>query len=97
MIKYDLLVYLGVGLLLAAFIVAAYISRSTPVDVDPEIRRMRVAGGMLIMLADLFIFATILYFVDPDGAGKEIFDKSFTPILALLGTISGYIFGAGKK
>jgi hypothetical protein len=45
----------------------------------------------------VFVFVAILYFVDADGAGKEIFDKSSTTIFALTGTIIGYIFGAAKK
>jgi hypothetical protein len=97
MIKYDLLVYLGLVPLLAAFIFAAYVVHSTPDNVDLEIRRMRVAEGMLVSLAALLIFAAILYFVDAGGAGKEIFDKSSTAILALVGTIIGYIFGTTKK
>jgi cytochrome bd-type quinol oxidase subunit 2 len=97
MIKYDLLVYFGLVPLLAAFIIAAYIIHSTTDNVDLEVRRVRVAGGVLIALAAVYIFAAILYFVDPGGAGKEIFDKSSTAILALVGTIIGYIFGTGKK
>jgi hypothetical protein len=97
MIKYDLLVYLGLLPVLAAFAFAAYIVHSTPVNVDLEVRRMRVADGVLIALAALFIFAAVLYFVDAGGAGKEIFDKSSTAILTLVGTIIGYIFGSAKK
>jgi hypothetical protein len=97
MIKYDLLVYLGLVPLLGAFILGAFIIRATPVTVDLEIRKMRLADGTLAALAALFIFTAILYFVDGSGAGKEIFDKSSTAILALVGTIIGYIFGAAKK
>jgi cytochrome bd-type quinol oxidase subunit 2 len=97
MIKYDLLVYLGLVPVLAAFILATYIVRSTADNVDLEVRRIRVADGVLIALAALFVFAAILYFVDAGGAGKEIFDKSSTAILALVGTIIGYIFGSAKK
>jgi cytochrome bd-type quinol oxidase subunit 2 len=97
MIKYDLLVYFGLVPFLAALIVAAYIVHSTTDNVDLEVRRMRVAGGVLIALAAVYIFAAILYFVDPGGSGKEIFDKSSTAILALVGTIIGYMFGTAKK
>jgi cytochrome bd-type quinol oxidase subunit 2 len=97
MIKYDLLVYLGLVPVLAAFIFSAYIVYSTPDSVDVEIRRMRVADGVLVTLVGVFIFAAILYFVDAGGPGKEIFDKSSTAIFALSGTIIGYIFGAAKK
>ena len=97
MIMYDLLVYLGLVPFLAAVIFAAYVVHSTPDNVDLEVRRIRVADGVLAALAALFIFAAILYFVDAGGAGKEIFDKSSTAILTLVGTIIGYIFGAAKK
>jgi hypothetical protein len=97
MIKYDLLVYLGLVLVLVAFIFAAFVVWATPANVDLEVRRIRVADGTLAALAALFMFAAILYFVDPGGAGKEIFDKSSTAILALVGTIIGYIFGSAKK
>jgi cytochrome bd-type quinol oxidase subunit 2 len=80
MIKYDLLVYLGLVPILAAFFFATYIVYSTPDNVDVEIRRMRVADGVLIALAAVFVFVAILYFVDADGAGKEIFDKSSATI-----------------
>jgi cytochrome bd-type quinol oxidase subunit 2 len=97
MIKYDLLVYLGLVPILAAFFFAAYIVYSAPENVDVEFRRMRAADGVLIALAAVFVFVAILYFVDADGAGKEIFDKSSTTIFALTGTIIGYIFGSAKK
>jgi len=45
----------------------------------------------------LFIFAAILYFVDPEGAGEQIFNKAFPVIFALVGTIVGYIFGTARK
>jgi hypothetical protein len=95
MIKYDLLVYLGLIPVLAAFFFAAYIVYSTPADVDIEVRRMRLADVVLIALAAVFVFIAILYFVDVGG--KEIFDKSSTTIFALTGTIIGYIFGGVKK
>jgi hypothetical protein len=99
MFKYDPLVYLGPLLFLAVCALAAYIVRKTPAnsDIDLEVRRIRVAEGVLMTLAALFIFAAILYFADAGGAGKEIFDKSSTAILALVGTIIGYIFGTAKK
>jgi hypothetical protein len=96
MVKYDLLVYLGLIPIVSAFIFGAFVIWATPASVSLEIRRIRLADGMLCGLLALFIFAAILYFVDAGGAGKEIFDKSSTAILALLGTIMGYIFGTTK-
>jgi hypothetical protein len=51
----------------------------------------------LAALFSMFIFTTILYFVDAGGAGREIFDKAYTAILTLVGTIIGYIFSTTKK
>jgi hypothetical protein len=48
-------------------------------------------------LLALFIFTAILYFVDAEGAGEEIFNKASPVIFALVGTIVGYIFGTRTK
>jgi hypothetical protein len=51
----------------------------------------------LVGLLALFIFTAILYFVDAEGAGAEIFNKASPVIFALVGTIVGYIFGTRTK
>ena len=51
----------------------------------------------MVGLLALFIFTAILYFVDANGAGEEIFNKAFPVIFALAGTIVGYIFGTTRK
>ena len=56
-----------------------------------------MADAILIGLLALFVFGAILYFVDPEGAGEQIFNKAFPVIFALVGTIVGYIFGAARK
>jgi len=43
------------------------------------------------------MFTAILYFVDPEGAGEEIFNKASPVIFALVDTIVGYIFGTARK
>jgi hypothetical protein len=48
MVKYDLLVYLGLIPVFATIIVAAFVIWSTPVDVDPEVRKIRVAYATLV-------------------------------------------------
>ena len=52
-------------------------------------------GGILV----LFIFTAILYMADPQGAGKEIFEKAVTGMTPLAGVIVGYLFATrgGKK
>ena len=92
MIKYDLLVYLGLVPVLATIIVAAFIIWSTPTNVDPEVRKIRVSDATLVGLLALFVFIATLYYNDANGAGKEIFDKAYPTIFALAGIIIGYIF-----
>src|SRR5262249_32126473 len=69
----------------------------TPTDTDLETRKIRMADAVLVGLLALFIFAAILYFVDAEGAGEEIFNKASPVIFALVGTIVGYIFGTARK
>jgi hypothetical protein len=97
MMKYDLLVYLGLVPIVGTFIFAAYAVYSTSENADLEVRKMRIAEAVLAGLLALIIFSSILYYADAGGAGKEIFDKSYTVMLTLLGTIIGYIFGTSKK
>jgi len=97
MVKYDLLVYLGLIPIIGAFVFAAVVIRATPIEADIEIRKIRAADAILVGLLALFIFTAILYFVDAGGAGKEIFDKAYTTMFALIGTIIGYIFGSSKR
>jgi len=88
-----LLVYLGLLPLLAVIVFSGFVVWRTPTDTDLETRKIRMADAILIGLLALFVFAAILYFVDPEGAGEQIFNKAF----ALVGTIVGYIFGAARK
>lgn len=93
MIKYDLLVYLGFIPVFATIIMAVFVIWATPINVDPEVRKIRVADATLVGLLALFVFAASLYYNDPGGAGKEIFDKAYPTIFALAGIIIGYLFG----
>jgi hypothetical protein len=97
MFKYDVLVYLGLIPIVAAIMFAGFVIRATPAEADIELRKIRIADAMLVGLLAFFTFITILYFVDATGAGKDIFDKVFAPLFALLGTVTGYLFGAIKK
>jgi cytochrome bd-type quinol oxidase subunit 2 len=97
MIKYDLLVYLGLIPLVAVIIFSGFVIWRTPTDTDLETRKIRMADAVLLGLLALFIFTAILYFVDPEGAGEEIFNKASPVIFALVGTIIGYIFGTARK
>ena len=69
MVKYDLLVYLGLLPLVAVIVFSGFVVWKTPTDTDLETRKIRMADAILVGLLALFIFAAILYFVDPEGAG----------------------------
>jgi cytochrome bd-type quinol oxidase subunit 2 len=97
MIKYDLLVYLGLIPLVAVIIFSGFVIWRTPTEADLETRKLRIADAVLVGLLALFIFTAILYFVDAEGAGAEIFNKASPVIFALVGTIVGYIFGIRTK
>ena len=97
MIKYDLLVYLGLLPLVAVIVFSGFVVWKTPTNTDLETRKIRMADAILVGLLALFIFTAILYFVDPEGAGEEIFNKASPVIFALVGTIVGYIFGTARR
>jgi cytochrome bd-type quinol oxidase subunit 2 len=97
MLKYDLLVYLGLVPAVAAIFLAGAVMILIPADTDIEVRKMRLAGGAMVAFFSLFVFVTILYFADPDGPGKEIFEKAYTAILTLTGAVVGYVFGMARK
>jgi hypothetical protein len=65
MVKYDLLVYLGFIPVFATIIVAAFVIWAIPVDVDPEVRKIRVADATLVGLLALFVFTASLHYNDP--------------------------------
>jgi cytochrome bd-type quinol oxidase subunit 2 len=97
MLKYDLLVSLALVPVLAMMIFAGFVIWATPDSAELEVRKIRIADATLVGLLVLFVFTSILYFVDANGAGKEIFDKATTVIFTLIGTVIGYIFGSTKK
>jgi hypothetical protein len=94
--KYDLLVYLGLGVVIAGIIAGAYILRQTTAA-DVETSRIRFAAATSTGLLLAFIFTAILYFVDPSGPGKAIFDTAIAPIFSLGGAIIGSFFGKANN
>jgi cytochrome bd-type quinol oxidase subunit 2 len=96
MVKYDLLVCLGLVPVVAVIMFAGFVIWSTPLDVDIETRKIRMADAILLGLLALLVFVAILYFVDEGGAGEKIFDKASTVIFSLVGTVVGYLFGTGR-
>lgn len=71
MVKYDLLVYLGFLPVFATIIVAVFVIWATPVDVDPEVRKIRVADATLVGLLALFVFAAICTTATPPARVRK--------------------------
>lgn len=94
--KFDLLVYVGLVVFLIMVAVSAYVIKTTDEEGNLETRKLRVAAVMLTGILALFVFTSILYLVDPQGAGKEIFDRAFTAMFTLAGAVVGYMFGNTK-
>jgi hypothetical protein len=92
--KYDLLVYLGLAVIAAVIIGGAVVLKNTTAS-NVETSRIRFAAATSTGLFAIFVFIMILYFVDPTGPGKEIFEKSFAPLFALGGAVIGSFF-SGK-
>jgi fucose permease len=63
MVKYDLLVYLGLVPVVAVIMFAGFVIWSTPSNVDIETRKIRMADAILLGLLALLVFVAILYFV----------------------------------
>jgi cytochrome bd-type quinol oxidase subunit 2 len=93
-VKYDLLVYLALAAFLIVIGVAGYVLAKTPDTGNLDTRKIRFAAATFTGILMLFVFTAILYFVDPQGPGKEIFDKAVTAMTPLAGAIIGYIFAS---
>jgi cytochrome bd-type quinol oxidase subunit 2 len=94
LMQYDLLVYVALFAILIVVAIAAYVLVRTPDTSDLEARKVHFAAATFTGILVLFVFAAILFFADPDGPGKEIFDKAVTAMTPLVGAIIGYLFGS---
>jgi hypothetical protein len=56
MIKYDLLVYLGLISLVAVMIFAGFVIWKTPTDTDLETRKLRIADAVLRAFGAVHIY-----------------------------------------
>jgi cytochrome bd-type quinol oxidase subunit 2 len=93
--EFDLLVYLGLLAVVVVIAIAASVIAKTPESADAEARRLRFAAATFTGITMLFVFVSILYFSGgANGPGQQIFDKGFTAMFTLAGTIVGYLFGA---
>jgi cytochrome bd-type quinol oxidase subunit 2 len=94
---YIVLVYVALAAVLLVMGLGAWVITKTPEDADIETRKLRFAAATFTGITMLFVFVSVLYFVSPaDGPGKQIFDKGFTAMFTLAGTIVGYLFGSDR-
>jgi len=97
LLSYDLLVYFALLSVVVVIGISAYVIKRTPDDVDLETRKIRFAAATFTGILLLFVFCAVLYFVQPDGPGKVIFDKAITAMSPLAGAIIGYFFGSNSR
>jgi cytochrome bd-type quinol oxidase subunit 2 len=95
-IQNILLVYVALTAVLVVMGLGAWVITKTPEDADIETRKLRFAAATFTGITMLFVFVSVLYFVDPKGPGQQIFDKGFTAMFTLAGTIVGYLFGSNR-
>jgi hypothetical protein len=89
------LVAVALILVVVSIIIGGVIIALTPEPTDFETRKLRFAAATFTGILLLIIFACVLYFVaDPNGAGKEIFDKLVPALTPIAGAIVGYLFAA---
>ena len=96
--KFDLLVYAALVAVILVIAIGAWLISKTPENADMETRKLRFAAATFTGITMLFVFVSVLYFADePGGPGQQIFDKGFTAMFTLAGTILGYLFGSSRN
>ena len=95
--KDHTLVYAALSVFLIVVIIAAVMIAIAKDKDDVETRKIRVAAVILTGIMTLLVFTSVLYFVQDETAGKEIFDKTFTAMFTVVGTIIGYLFGSVRN
>ena len=96
-VKFDLLVYLGFGLIVLTILAGLIVTlRLRPAE-SIEQRKLRIATGAFVAIMVVSVFVACLYAGgEPEGPGRQIFDKGLTAMFTLIGSIAGYIFGIGR-
>jgi cytochrome bd-type quinol oxidase subunit 2 len=97
--EFDLLVYLALGAVVLVIGLGAWVIVKTPESADFEARKLRFAAATFTGITMLFVFVSVLYLVGgqaQDSPGRQIFDKGFTAMFTLAGTVVGYLFGSTK-
>lgn len=94
---YDPLVYIALIVVAAVIGIAAYVVKTTPETGSIETQKIRFAAATFTGILVLFMFVSILYFVDANGPGREIFEKAFSVLSPIAGGIIGYFFAARNE
>lgn len=84
---------------IAVIFFAGWVLLRLPKAEDIETQKVRFAAATFTGILTIFVFAAVLYYIDPRtaGPGKEIFEKAMTAMTPLIGVIVGYLFGAKDK
>ena len=93
----DTIVYYALGAVVLVMGFGAVVIIWTPESADAETRKLRFAAATFTGITMLFVFISLLYFADrttDNGPGQQIFEKGFTALFTLAGTIVGYLFGS---
>ena len=97
MFAYDALVYIALLILVIGVGYAGWVIIRTPETDSLEHSKVRFAAATFTGILLLIVFTAVLYFVNPDGPGKEIFEKVFTALTPITGGIIGYLFATTKN
>lgn len=96
--KFDALVYAALFAVVLVIAIGAWVIKTTPNDADIETRKLRFAAATFTGITMLFVFVSVLYFAgESNGPGQQIFEKGFTAMFTLAGTIVGYLFGTNRS
>ena len=78
-------VVIGIG-------IGAWVVVTTPDGANLELSKVRFAAATFTGILLLIVFASVLYFADPTGPGKEIFSAIVPAVTPIAGAIIGYLF-----
>jgi peptidoglycan/LPS O-acetylase OafA/YrhL len=95
MFAYDALVYAALVALVIVVGVGAWVVKNTP-SADLEQGKVRFAAATFAGMLLLIVFIAVLYFVNPDGPGKDIFTTVFPALASIAAGIAGNLYGSRK-
>ena len=95
--NFEPLVYASLAMLAAGVGYAGWVIMKTPESDSLEKSKVRFAAATFTGMLLLIVFTATLYFVNPDGPGKVIFEKIVTALTPIIGGIIGYLFATKKE